>query len=336
MPLINLDFQLTVLRPNGTGVAGARIRVLTAAGTDVTAQLFGQAELITDSLGIWKGRETGTIGDALLYQEATVQVIAQYYDPWQTTAPFTVIGISHLTANLTRTTIANNYTVTPPNSVYVSSMTPIVFQVESSSTYPWEYIRATVTIDGVSSVIEAPVDKTTHLATLDIRNRINLNVRPFLVKEPAIARPDTDFSAVVTVSFSSLNDEGETSIGQEFTLSIAATLPPDGQTDLSIYVSRDHQPWIVPALPVIAFRGYYRDVMVWLPVPSLPGYVLTTKYYDRANSLLSTTTDTLSESPYVQRIRLTMDLDGNVARSELSIKSGTTAITQPLTVLYRD
>ena len=337
MPVLNTQFQLTALRPNGTGVAGAQIRVLSSAGVDVTAQLFGTSQLITDSLGVWTGRETGSSGD-LLYTNATIQVIAPYYETWSMSYPFAVIGIAHLTANLVRVSSSDDYTITAPSVSFVSSMAPILFTVQSASTFPWENIVARIEkLDGTVSIIEAPVDRVTHRATLDIRNRINLGARPFLVKEPDVSRPDMDFSDKVTVTISSLTEEGETAIDAEgFELYVAATLPRDGETDLAAYVSRDHQPWLVPSLPVYANRGHYRDVMIWLPVPSLPGYVLTTTYYNGAGTVVSTTTDNLVESPYVQRIRINTDPVVNVVRSVLSIKSGTTVITQPLTVLYRD
>lgn len=334
---INTSFKLTALRPNGTGVAGAQLRILTNAGTDVTAQLFGSAQLITDSFGVWAGRETGEIGPALVYTDATVQVVANHYQTWETTYPFVVLGIAHLTANLVREESADTYTVTPPDADYMSSMVPIVCDVEAGSSFDYEYIQARVELqDGSSSVIEAPVDTVSHLATLDIRNRVNLGIRPFLVKEPAIARPDTDFSTVATVTLSSLTEEGEAAIEGGFNVSVAATLPPDGDDDLNAYVGTSNKFWLVPSTPVYAFRGWYRDVMVWLPIPSLPGYVLTTKYYNGAGEVVSTTTDNLTESPNVQRIRLNTDPEVGVVRAELVIKSGSSITIQPLSVIYRD
>lgn len=349
-------FKLTALRPNGSGVEGATVRILDAAHLDVTSSFFGTGlpiTPVTDSQGLLTKLFLVDTQQLPAGQVYTIQVIADGFSPWSFQTATTFIGAGDFTANLVRPDVLEGYTITEPTTVPASSMIPIITTVVSPNSFTWEYIRCMIEgANGKTSTIEAPVDKLTDRAIIDFRNRIALGTRPLLVPGTDLSREDTDFSTVVGVSFSSLSEEGETPITGDFdsedfdsgdfgtdpsfTQLVAATLPPDGQTDLSSYVTPTERSWIVPPGPVIAFRGYYRDVMVWLTVPSLPGYVLHTSYIDGSGEEVSSVVQDLTESQYVQRIRLDTDPAAGISKAELFITSGDDLITKTLTVLYRD
>ncbi|GAB3643940.1 hypothetical protein [Spirosoma arcticum] len=344
MPTQNLfgSFVLKALRPNGTGVASARIRVFDADSNEVTATLFGGGQIVTDSSGFYTkviGLSSRVpINQVPINQVYNIQVTAPGYSLWQafTNASFT--GPGEFTANLTQQPAQTNYTITEPPAGPLSSMVPILCEVESPNDFDWEIIAATVTHpDNKTSIIQAPVDKATGTARLDIRNRVQLGVRPLLVGGTALSLPDTDFSTSVEVTFRSINPEGETVINGSFTRLVAHTLPPGGQTDLSDYVSATDRSWIVPADPVLAFIGCYRDVMLWLPITGEgASYVLTATYYNAEESLLTTETADLTESDYVQRIRLNTDPAATCTKARLSVTADGAILTKPLTILYRD
>src|SRR5205823_328098 len=157
-------------------------------------------------------------------------------------------------------------------------------------------------------------------------------------------RDDTDFSDIVEVSFRSLSPEGEVAVtytrpelGSEddwqssYFLPVAATLPPDGETDLSTYVAAIEREWIVPAQPVMAFRGYYRDVSIWLPQVPATAYTLRAEYFNGPGASVAVETATLTQSDYVQRIRLNTDPVPSAIRCVMAITDGAIQITKPLT-----
>lgn len=338
-------FRLTVLRPNGSPVVGATVRLLNSAGTDVTAGFFLNILPTSDSGGfIIRPFTTFTGLPAGIY---TIQVMATGFATWSHVTDALFIGAADLTVNLAYPTQLGDYRISEPKKP-ASSMIAIVSPVLSPNAFEWEYIRCKVEApDNTFSVLEAPVEKLTGMAEVDYHNRIQLGTRPFLVADGELSRPDTDFSTVAHITFSSLSPEGETpitytrpelegedDIQTEYWIPVAHTLPPDGQSDLSSYVTSTNREWMVPAQPVTVFRGYYRDVMVWLPVDL--DYLLTVNYYDGSGGLVNTTTDALTSSPYVQRIRVNTDVDEAITRAELSITAAQTAITKVLNVNYRD
>ncbi|MBD2704421.1 hypothetical protein IC229_27520 [Spirosoma sp. BT702] len=332
-------FNLTALRPNGDGLSGAQIRILNATSVDVTNVLFNSMGIdvapFTDTFGKVNKVFLSTFG-LPSGQVYTIQVLARGYEPWSVTTDTTFIGAGAYTANLTRSTVTvGAYSVTNPGAGFMSAMTPLVCMAESPGDYEWEYIRATVgKSNGDISAIESPVHKTDLTTRIDIRNRLNLGVRPLLV-DTGLTRDDTDFSDKVEVSFTSLSEEGEAEIPLGFIVSVAQTLPPDGETDLNKYAAPALREWIVPAQPVIAFRGYYRDVSIWLAEDPDESFQLVTTYYNAAGGEVSTTTDDVNQSDYVQRIRVNTDPAATVEYAVLQIFDGEQAATKPLTIEYR-
>ncbi|GAB3882754.1 hypothetical protein [Spirosoma agri] len=334
-PLSN-HFNLTVLRPNGSGVEGAQVRLLDAEGNDITASVWGTAELYTDSYGVF---EAPIINGSIPADSTpfTFQVIAKGFAPWSFDTVGFAIYIGTFTASLELIASLSNYVITEPPAGPLSSMVPIVCSVRSPNDFDWEFIVATVTHpNGSSSKMRAPVDKATKQATFDVRNRVQLGLKPILVPLDQLSVPDTEFSTVIDVTFSSVTEEGETAITGTFKRLVAASLPPEGKYTLADYTSPVGRLWMVPASPPIVFRGYYRDIMVWLPVASQPGYQLNVTYYNAANQLINSFTSALTDSNYIQRIRIDTNPAANVAKVIFTITSGQDSIMQPLTVLYRD
>lgn len=331
-------FSLDALRQNGTGIANAQVRILNASGVDVTSVLFGVASGRTDATGNVTKWLTST--DRLpVGQTYTIQVIATGFQLWETTTSTGFNGDGSYLAYLIAEAASNDYTITAPGNGPFSSMAPIVCSVESpNTTLDWEIIAATVTgPDGSASIIQAPIDKVTNQAVIDFRNRVKLGVRPLLVPGDDLSREDTDFSTYVDVSFSSIRPEEQANLSGSFRRAVAQTLPPDGQDDLSVYtLLTNQQQWIVPSEPVLVFRGFYRDVMFWLQAASLPGYTMQVQYYDYAGTLTQTTTDAIAESDYVQRYRINTNPDDTTQKMILTILSGASPVSKPLTVLFRD
>lgn len=329
-------FSLNAFRPNGTGVSNAQVRILNAAGADVTSTLFGVASGRTDASGNVTKWLTST--DRLpVGQTYTIQLIADGFQLWETTTSTGFNGDGTYTVNLIPLPPSTEYVINEPLDGPLSSMEPIALSVTTPNDFDFEYINAIVTHpNGKSSIAQSVVDKATSTANLDIRNRVTLGVRPLLVSAPEHTRPDTEFSTKIDVTFGSISPEAEVIIPGSFSRLVAHTEPPDGEEDLSSYASLTNQSWIVPAEPVYAFRGYYLDVMFWLTVPSLAGYTLTAVYYDGAGQVVATSTVNLTESDYVQRYQIDTNPDESVVKAVLVINSGTSAITKNLTVLYRD
>ncbi|WP_338876955.1 hypothetical protein WBJ53_14960 [Spirosoma sp. SC4-14] len=329
-------FTLNALRPNGTGVYDAQVRILNASLVDVTSVLFGVASGRTDSSGNVTKWLTST--DHLEFgQTYTIQVIAHGFELWETETSTAFNGNGQFTANLIPLPASTDYTITEPADGPLSSMEPIICLVTSPNDFDFEYINAIVEHpDGKVSISQGIVDKAELTATIDIRNRVTLGVRPLLVSAPAHTREDTEFSTKVDVTFSSISPEAETPIPGSFSRLVAHTESPEGETDLSSYASLSNQRWIVPAEPVIAFRGYYRDVMFWLTAPSLSGYILAATFYDADGQVVNTTTTDLVESDYVQRYQIDTNPADTVVKAVLVILSGESPITKQLTVLYRD
>lgn len=335
MALKNLStkfFQLIVSKPNGEGLAGATVRIFNAQGADVTAQIFGVPTGVTDSYG----QVLRLVGFVVPVDIYTIQVLADGYDPYTIDTPSTFRGTGIFVAYIQPVTVAvDSYLIGEPGVSYVSALAPVVFSVTASQPKKNERILAYVShSDGRTSIMEADVD-VDGVAQFDIRNRIRLHPLITLVPDGSMSVPDMNISDIVTVNFKTVIGENAVDIGQPAEVRVANVYPPGNENDLSCFVLFPAN-WIAPMNPMVAFRGCYSDVMVWLPVVSLPGYKLNLHYYDDAGGEVGTgDVIDLSESRFVQRVRIDPDQDPDVVIITMQVFSGTDEATNLLTVLIR-
>ncbi|WP_018622087.1 carboxypeptidase-like regulatory domain-containing protein [Spirosoma luteum] len=330
------SFRITVTRQsNDSPIAGAFVRVLEGA-VDRTAEILGNSTVQTDAQGVFTWNNVPFEYVLVQNRTFTVQVQAVGFDTWSVN---TNRVNSTFAASLTRLLSAGSaYTLTLPESGYVSSLYPIDTAMQTGAAdLDWELIGFHVTPStGPSSILEAPVIDGT--ASADLRTRLKFRPVPHLVPDGETALADPDFSDRLSVTTHSVSLEGDQTIDGGFLFSAANMVPSGPENDLSVYATGDNTSrirWITLLPEPVVFRGFYSDVMVWL-TDTEADYNLTTTYYNGENEVVgSPVVESLTHNVRVQRIRLGSTPPDGATYATLLISDDTAPVSHPLTVRYR-
>ncbi|GAB3889913.1 hypothetical protein GCM10028803_00440 [Larkinella knui] len=340
MPLTNLIlFSVLVVRPNGQAFEGARIRVLDPANADITQSFLGQSTAVTDSFGKLVRLKAPNAVPAGTY---TIEATAPGFQRTtvQTLGTFTGTGIFVLHPE--QITDLSGYTIETPSADYLSPLAPVrvVVTAPEPDATQWQLIQTTISQGGREVIAESPVDPVTGEAIIPVRNRVQLLPRPNLVPDNQAMIIDPDFSDTVTLNFSAITDDGTYPTDLEpVELSFANIYPPGPVNDLSDYTNKNTlAKWITPFQEVTVFRGYYADVMIWLPV-EVAGLEMWRMDFDRQNYWVNVynppVPDGLFSSGRVVRVRLrTPDIDG-VAYSKLRFFNSAGDVSETLLIRYQ-
>ncbi|MGV3556918.1 carboxypeptidase-like regulatory domain-containing protein [Larkinella arboricola] len=341
MAFINLSiFSVLVVRPGGAALAGARIRVLNPTGSDITLSFLAKDEVYTDMFGkVQRLRAPNSVPAGVYTIEATAPGFKR--TTVQTEASFSGVGIFVLYPELI--TGLEGYSVEVPPTGYLSPMAPVRLTVTAPvAPDQWQLIQTTFNQYGRTTVSESPVDPVTGESLIPVRNRVNLPARPNLVPDGETFLIDPDFSARITLEFSAITDNGtyETDL-EPVELLFANIYPPGATNDLTPYTNASGlAKWITPFKEITVFRGYYADVMVWLPTVEQGDNVkLWRQDFSGAGEPVAYSSPGIPPIHFsdgrVVRVRLRVPEDQQITRSVYFMQVNDETVTEPLTVRYR-
>ncbi|QKZ15189.1 carboxypeptidase-like regulatory domain-containing protein [Spirosoma sp. KUDC1026] len=326
-------FTLTASTPTGQPVAGASVRIFTMGGQDFSDYFFRGATALTDAQGVF----TILVQNVFVPNPYVIKVTKPGYAPYSYQTPALYFGYGEFSATLERTSQGTaGYSLIGYGGGFKSPALPLLIGAESDAGADWELIRFSMThLDGRTSVAEAQVDPATGTALVDLRSRVRLHARPNLVPDGETLLPDPDFSDFVTVSATSLTDQGELPINVGLAYWVASIIPPPGEDDLSLYGNRR---WITLLPEPIIFRGYYFDTMLWLPyLTEGDSGTLIIEYLNGAFEVVGAPVEVpMPVNKQVYRIRLNAQPDAEVMHVRLRVEDETgNRITDVLTCHYR-
>jgi len=338
-------FLLTAKHIDGTPIVGATVRILDVAGVDRTGVIFSYSTPQTDGAG-QTDKYFRTENGALVKGTFTIQVTAPGYSPWSVTLP-NFEGNASIDATLERApAFYTDYALELPGSLFVSPLLPVPVSVSHNNYSPvaWEIIALSVAhSDGRVSIFEVPVSPLNGIAAADIRSRIRLHPILNFIPDGEAALADPDFSDAITITAETIQRLGNTPLPDISGKIYAALLtPPSGpENDLSSYATPANGgliPWITLLPELVAFRGYYAEVSIWLlpESESGSGYELHRQTYGRAGDPIGPETGALLEgSERVQKIRINTDVAPAVATAKMWVTLAGAIVSTTLTVQFR-
>lgn len=338
--------QATTL--TGEGIPGVAVKVYSPLGLDITAQVAGKVNPVTNSQGVVSVYHAEPVlPGGIIYK---IRLSKRGWNTLEfttndgTTGPINFVGYGFYIKQLTKaSSTVDQYKVSLPPQ-YCSAIYPIGLGLESQTDERDERIITTVThSSGKSSEIATDVDEAGEVY-IDVHNRIRLKPIPVMVPEGSVSVEDRNFSDVVNIEVKAETLDGFLQIPLNTDAEFPPTLElfvanffPDGNVnDLYSYVPGAFglSKWITQLKEPICFIGYYLDVMIWLPNPDY--YVVFSSYYDSEGNLLEDAGPAIISSPYVQRVAVNNNPIEGAAYVTMQIQIAGTGeeVSEILTIHY--